>query len=232
MAQGHVGLHYVKHVYSVINAIMPKKVNFYRGTQNTGIIRDFVKSNSDRGYAGGFKLELVAFDPVALVNLGRPRAWGKDYAAEIGKYDHIAGMLLNGEDPSQESNKVTLHPTEKDQYGMPVPIVHYEDHPNSKAMRDFANQKSRELYGSLGAETVMVGPPPPATHNMGTCRIADNIDEGVCDQWGRTFDVPNLFISDGSQFPSSGTSNPTLTIVMLALRQADYIKEQFKNRTI
>ena len=229
---GHVGLHYVKHIYSVVNAIMPGKVNYHRGTQNSGIIHDFVQSDASRGYVGGFKLELVAFDPTALVNLARPGAWGKDYAEEIGKYAYLAGMLLNGEDPSQESNKISLHPTEKDQYGMPVPIVHYVDHPNTVALRNFANDKARELYESLGADTVMVGPPPPATHNMGTCRISNNIDDGVCDPWGRTFDVPNLFISDGSQFSSSGTSNPTLTIVMLALRQADYLKEQLIRRSI
>ncbi|MGI9229745.1 MAG: GMC family oxidoreductase [Gammaproteobacteria bacterium] len=229
---GHVGLHYTKHVFSVINAIMPKKVHFYRGAQNTGTIRDFVKNNEKRAYRGGFKYELVAFDPTALVHIGSPGAWGKDYADKLGKYDQFAAMLVNGEDPSQESNRVTMHPTEKDQYGMPVPVVHYVEHPNSTAMRDFANQKATELYESLGAETVMTGPPPPATHNMGTCRIANNIDDGVCDKWGRTFDVPNLFISDGSQFPSSGTSNPTLTIVMLALRQAAYLKRQLKSKAI
>jgi choline dehydrogenase-like flavoprotein len=229
---GHVGLHYTKHIYSVINAIMPGKVHYNRGTQNTGIIHDYVKSDESRGYAGGFKLELVAFDPLALVNLARPGAWGKDYAEEIGKYAYLAGMLVNGEDPSQETNKVSLHSTEKDQYGMPVPIVHYVDHPNTIAMRNFANERAREIYEAMDAETVMVGPPPPATHNMGTCRIADNIDDGVCDQWGRTFDVPNLFISDGSQFSSAGTSNPTLTIVMMALRQAEYIKEQLASKSI
>jgi len=36
--------------------------------------------------------------------------------------------------------------------------------------------------------------------------------------------VPNLFISDGSQFPSSGTANPTITIVALAIRQAEHIR--------
>jgi choline dehydrogenase-like flavoprotein len=121
-----------------------------------------------------------------------------------------------------------LHATEKDQYGMPVPVVHYVDHPNSRAMRAFAQERAREIYAALGSRDVFFGPPPPATHNMGTCRMAARAEDGVCDAWGRTFDVPNLFVSDGSLFSSSGSSNPTLTIVALALRQAEHIKASMK----
>ena len=40
---------------------------------------------------------------------------------------------------------------------------------------------------------------------------------------GADHDIKNLFISDGSQFTTGGGENPTLTIVTLAIRQADYI---------
>jgi len=223
---GHVGRHYIKHVFGIVTAIMPQPVHFNRGTQNLGGVTDFIADNPDRSFAGGFKFEQVTFDPATLANLSRPGMWGADYAAELGQYDHYAALLVMGEDPSQASNRVTLHPDEKDQYGMPVPVVHYVDHENSRAMRESGLAKARQLYESLGSERVYFGPPPPATHNMGTCRMAASIDDGVCDAWGRTFDVPNLFISDGSQFASSGTSNPTLTIVALAMRQADYLRQQ------
>jgi len=109
-----------------------------------------------------------------------------------------------------------------------VPVVHYVDHPNSRVMRTFAQARAREIYAALGSREVFFGPPPPATHNMGTCRMARRAEDGVCDAWGRTFDVPNLFVSDGSLLSSSGSSNPTLTIVALALRQADHIKESMR----
>jgi choline dehydrogenase-like flavoprotein len=50
--------------------------------------------------------------------------------------------------------------------------------------------------------------------------------DGVCNRWGQTHDIKNLFISDGSQFTSSGAPNPTLTIVALEIRQAEYIHNQ------
>ena len=49
---------------------------------------------------------------------------------------------------------------------------------------------------------------------------------------GQTHDITNLFISDGSQFTTGGAENPTLTIVTLAIRQADYIAAQMSARTI
>ncbi|MBX2838249.1 MAG: GMC family oxidoreductase [Gammaproteobacteria bacterium] len=229
---GHVGKHYMKHVFSVVTAIMPKPVNFHRGTQNMGIVDDFVKGDRKRGFAGGFKFEMVSFDPESLTKFVQPGSWGRDYTDILSKYDHFAALLVMGEDPSQSENHVSLHATEKDQYGMPVPVIHYRDHENSKTMRRFGQQQAKRLYESLGSERVFIGPSPPATHNMGTCRMATKAEDGVCDAHGRSFDVPNLFISDGSQFPSSGSSNPTLTIVALALRQADYIKNQMQSRKL
>jgi choline dehydrogenase-like flavoprotein len=57
-------------------------------------------------------------------------------------------------------------------------------------------------------------------------------EDGVCNKWGQTHEIANLFISDGSQFSTSAAPNPTLTIVALAIRQADYIANQMATRTI
>lgn len=229
---GRVGHHYIKHVFGIVTAIMPHPVHFNRGTDNIGIVHDFVAGDPARGYSGGFKFEQVSFDPTSLSNLARPGAWGSEYARQLEKYDHFAALLVVGEDPSQVTNQVSLHPSEKDQYGMPIPIVHYVDHENSREMRKFALGKARDLYESLGSEDVFFGPPPPATHNMGTCRMAKKINDGVCNPSGRTFDIPNLFVSDGSQFPSSGTSNPTITIVALAIRQAEHIRDLMSRKEL
>jgi choline dehydrogenase-like flavoprotein len=60
---------------------------------------------------------------------------------------------------------------------------------------------------------------------------ADSKD-GVCNKFGRTHDIANLFISDGSQFTTGGAENPTLTIVTLAIRQADYIADRLSKKEI
>lgn len=229
---GQVGRNYVKHVFAIVTAIMPHPVNFHRGTTNLGQVNDFVPHDASRGFAGGFKFEQVTFDPEGLANLSRPGDWGRDYASELAHYDHYAALLVMGDDPAQPDNRVTLHPTEKDRYGMPVPVVHYVDHDNSRRMRAFAIDKATKLYESLGSDAVYVGPPPPATHNMGTCRMAANPGDGVCNADGRSFDIENLFLSDGSQVPCGGSSNPTLTIVALATRQAGHIADQMTRKQL
>jgi len=56
--------------------------------------------------------------------------------------------------------------------------------------------------------------------------------DGVVDKFGKAHDVPNLYVSDGSQFTTGAAANPTLTIVALAIRQADHIAEQLSQRKL
>ena len=53
--------------------------------------------------------------------------------------------------------------------------------------------------------------------------MSESARDGVVNKWGQTHDVANLFVSDGSQFTTGAAENPTLTIVALAIRQADHI---------
>ena len=57
-------------------------------------------------------------------------------------------------------------------------------------------------------------------------------EKGVLNRFGQTHDVPNLFVSDGSQFTSGAAVNPTLTIVALAIRQAEHIAGQLSARAL
>jgi hypothetical protein len=184
-----------------------------------------------RGFVGGYEMEtLPGFGLAGVATNTIPGAWGVEYAKIIEKYDQFAGMWLVGEDLPQSGNGVTLHPTEKDQHGMPVPVVHFQDHPNDIAMRNHAYKAGTAVYQSLGATQVFELPPFPSTHNMGTCRQSEKAPDGVCNKYGQTHDIPNLFVSDGSQFTSGGAENPTLTIVALAIRQAEYLADQLSRR--
>lgn len=58
--------------------------------------------------------------------------------------------------------------------------------------------------------------------------MSEKPEDGVVDRWGRAHDVPNLFISDGSVMTTGAAANPTLTIVALAMRQADHILSELK----
>jgi choline dehydrogenase-like flavoprotein len=63
-------------------------------------------------------------------------------------------------------------------------------------------------------------------HHMGTTRMSDDPRTGVVDRDCRVHGMANLFIAGSSVFPTGGSANPTLTIVALALRMADHLREQ------
>ncbi len=106
-------------------------------------------------------------------------------------------------------------------------------HPNSLAMQRHSIVKSTELYESLGGTDVIAGEGIFVTcHNMGVARMSERPEDGVTNRWGQTHDIPNLFVSDGSLFTSSAAANPTLTIVALAIRQADHIAERMSRREL
>ena len=222
-SSGQVGKNYMRHMTGSVYATFDKPVNMYRGTTMAGIITDESINDPVRGFVGGYEMETLALGIPFMAAFLDPGAWGRDFTSAMELYDHMAGMWLVGEDMPQESNAITLHESEKDQYGLPVPNVHFDDHANDLAMRNHAYKQGGAVYEAVGATRVLEVPPYPSTHNLGTCRMSEKPGDGVCDSFGRSHDVGNLFISDGSQFTTGGAENPTLTIVTLAIRQAEHI---------
>ena len=147
-------------------------------------------------------------------------------------YRNMAGMFINGEDLPRSDNRVTLNSEVKDQHGLPVANIHVDEHANDQAMRKHAQGQMSKMYDAIGAKRIVLGPTPPATHNLCTARMSADPRDGVTNAWGQAHDIKNLFISDGSALSTPGAANPTLTIVALALRQAEYIAQQAKARGI
>ncbi len=222
-SSGHVGKNYMRHMTGSVYGIFEQPVHMYRGTTMAGIIRDESRNDPSRGFVGGYEFETLSLGLPFMAAFLDPGAWGREFTSALDRYDHMAGMWIVGEDMPQENNRVTLHPTEKDTYGLPIPNVHFDDHPNDIAMRNHAYQQGRALYDAVGATRTFPTPPYPSTHNLGTNRMSEKPKDGVVNKFGQIHDIPNLFVSDGSQFTTGGAENPTLTIVALALRQADHI---------
>jgi choline dehydrogenase-like flavoprotein len=221
-SSGHLGRNYMRHTQAFVHALMPGPVNYHRAPVQSGMVRDEHRHDPSRGFAGGYLIQTGAFAPgqVAAAIPG----WGEDAAKMMENYTHFAGLFIVGEDPPQASNNITLHATDVDDNNLPVPVLSYEEHPNSVAMRQHGVARGKAIYEALGATWVQgVEDLAIACHNMGTARMSANPRDGVTNRWGQAHDVPNLFVSDGSVFTSSGAPNPTLTIVALAIRQADHI---------
>ncbi|HVW69240.1 MAG TPA: GMC family oxidoreductase, partial [Steroidobacteraceae bacterium] len=231
-SSGQVGRHYCHHINGFIWGIFAEPVRFWRGAVLAGIIEDETVNDPARGFFGGYHFELISLDLPTLPSVGLPYGWGRDFASIIDDYRNMAGLFINGEDLPQPGNRITLDEKVKDTHGLPVAHVHVDEHANDNAMRQHARAQGTRMYESIGAKRVVLSPTTPATHNMCTARMSAHPADGVANAHGQTHDVPNLFISDGSALTTPGSANPTLTIVALALRQAQYISKQMTARAL
>ncbi len=231
-SSGQVGRNYLRHMTGSVYGIFEKPVHMYRGTTMAGIIRDEAVHDPKRGFMGGYEMETISLGIPFMAAFLNPGAWGRTFTASMEAYPRMAGMWLIGEDMPQETNRITLDPVAKDKHGMPVASVHYDDHPNDVAMRDHAYRQGAAIYQAVGATVTLPTTPYPSTHNMGTNRMSEKPRDGVLNKFGQTHDIKNLFVSDGSQFTSGAACNPTLTIVSLAIRQADHIATRMQQRDI
>jgi choline dehydrogenase-like flavoprotein len=139
-------------------------------------------------------------------------------------YNHYAGLGLVGECLLDDQNQVTLDPEDKDQYGLPVARVTFAWGENDRKLIEAGVQKQREILEAAGAEVTWNV--DDTAHLLGSCRMGSGPQTSVVDPWCRSWDVPNLFICDGSVFVTSSAANPSLSIQAIATRTADYIIER------
>ncbi|PYG27165.1 GMC family oxidoreductase [Pelagimonas varians] len=231
-SSGQVGRNYMRHMTGSVYAVFDKPVKMWRGTTMAGIIQDEARHDPSRGFVGGYELETLALGLPFMAAFLDPGGWGREFTSALDGYENMAGLWIVGEDMPQETNRITLNHDLKDQYGLPAPNVHFDDHPNDVAMRNHAYKQGMAVYEAVGATRVFPTPPYPSTHNLGTNRMSEKARDGVVNKHGQTHDIANLFISDGSQFTTGAAENPTLTIVALAIRQADHIAAQMVNGTL
>jgi choline dehydrogenase-like flavoprotein len=231
-SSGQVGRNYMRHTGALAFGVFDKPVHMYRGITTPGTVFDEMTYQPKRGFAGGYLIEAVSLGLPFMAMMADPTGWGQKFAGFLDQYDHMAGVLMNGEDMPRTQNRVSLHATKTDQLGLPIPVVHVEEHANEHAMRDHFFKQSGAIFEAAGAAYTHEASTISATHNMGTCRMSHKPGDGVVNQWGQSHDIENLFISDGSQFTTSTCENPTLTIVALAIRQSEYIAKQMFHRDL
>lgn len=194
----------------------------YKGPPAQAETEEFYETDPRRGFVRGFSLQTINPLPVYMAKLlcQNKGLYGWELREAMADYNHYAAFGLLCEFLPDERNYVALA-DEKDRYGLPVAYVHYNLFENDKRLMDFAVRTSLEVHEAAGAVETFVA--DDSAHVIGTCRMGFTPQDSVVDRWCRSWDVPNLFIPDGSCLPTQGAANPALTISALAARTADYI---------
>jgi choline dehydrogenase-like flavoprotein len=190
----------------------------------------FYETDPSRGFYRGAKMNLMP-RPGILSILGEfdERPFEERWGPAIHEISRFAGRALswgaNIEDLPEESNRVTLDPVLTDSDGIPAPKVEYRISENSKKSLAFMLGRMTEIHEAAGAVHIFRHPlsQEQPGHILGTARAGNDRSRSVVDRYGRTHDVPNLFIVDGSVMVTGGGINPTATIAAWALRTAEHI---------
>jgi choline dehydrogenase-like flavoprotein len=222
-SSGCVGKYLMVHSGHQVFAKFPDRINQYKAPPGLALTEDFNRTMNGTGFVCGYTIECVGPHPVDFSSrLSTARScWGDDLRQKMLDYNYYSGIGIVGEVLPQEKNIVALHPTERDQYGLPVPHIHFGHHPNDRKIIQHAIAKMTEILEAAGGTDSWSA--DRTAHLMGTCRMGVNPEHSVVNRDCRTHDIPNLFVCDGSVFPTSTAVNPSLTIQALAARTADQI---------
>ncbi|KQT70078.1 ribonuclease BN [Aureimonas sp. Leaf460] len=216
---GQVGRNYTAHVATQVWGTFEPEMRMNKGYPSSLITEEMVRPK-DADFAGGYLVQSLGVVVQTFADqVARGRGlWGRPLVDYLDRYNHIAGIGINGEGLPSNDNRMMLS-EEKDESGLYKPLIRYSYGPNETAIRDHAVRFMRRVWEAAGASDIWVL--ERTAHTIGTCRMGTDPASAVVDPTGRSFEVPNLWISDNSTFPSSLSANPALTIMALSLRTAD-----------
>ncbi|MBV9156483.1 MAG: GMC family oxidoreductase, partial [Acidobacteriaceae bacterium] len=220
-----VGRYLMAQAGNVVLGRFADLIRMYKAPPAHALTEEFYETDPKRGFARGFAIQTVAPLPIAFAKqmMVAKGAWGWGMRRVMMDYNHWATLGVLGEILPWPENRVELA-EEKDQFGIPVAKVTFKLHDNDKKLIEFGKKTVMDVMRAAGAEEVVQE--SRYAHLVGAARMGHDPATSVVDKYGRTHDVSNLFICDGSVLPTQGSANPGLTIQCLAARTADYLISQ------
>lgn len=226
-SSGMVGKSIMPHSGHDVFAKFDEEIRLYKGTPVLAVSQEFYETDESRGFARGYSLNAHGNRPVGLAGnlvdgLG---IWGKKLRQLMMDFNFYAQITLVGEVLPNLNNAVTLS-NEKDEYGLYRPIINFSYGENDRKLFAHGVEKSFEILEAAGGERSFVI--PDTGHLMGGCRMGDDPNTSVVNQFCQTHDLPNLYICDASVFVTSGGANPTETVMAIATRTADHLIDRMR----
>jgi choline dehydrogenase-like flavoprotein len=242
-SSGMVGKRLMMHPFSAVMGVFDDPLDGWQGPYGQLIDSfEFYETDEKRGFVRGAKWgAMPGGGPLGATSFVGSRifeesgskvedAWGESLHKMVQKrFNHQLVYGIIGEDLPEESNQVVLDSHLTDSDGIPAPKLLYRCSENSTRMLKFHVDRCLDAVNAAGATETHVVHQVRDTgwHLLGTTKMGADRSKSVVNEWGQTHDVPNLFVFDGSTFPTSGGVNPTATIMSVALRQTKHL---IKNR--
>jgi choline dehydrogenase-like flavoprotein len=184
--------------------------------------------NEDVGFKRGYGYQGGAGrGPKGPVGFGESMKHGM---REFGPWKF--SMTAFGECLPYEDNRVSLHPTKVDRFGIPQMLFNVTFRDNELKMMADAKQQGEAMLKKAGLLNVHTWQAPhvpgDAIHEMGGARMGADPRKSVVNEWSQAHDAPNLFVTDGAQMASVSCVNPSLTFMAFTARAADRAVKEMK----
>ena len=183
-------------------------------------------------FVRGYNFQGGAMRPGWDLNYKLIPGFGKEFKQAMqGPGPWVMYLVGFGEVLPRYENRVYLHPTLKDRFGIPQVAFDFHNSPNEDALRADLIREAKtmlELAGAVGVQTFASNQPGRSIHEMGTARMGKEPATSFLNGWNQSHEVPNLFVTDGACMPSASCVNPSLTFMALTARAADYAVQQLR----
>ena len=223
-SSGLVGKNLMTQSNQAVWGRMDEPVRWYKGPPSLAITEHW-NYDDNKDFHGGYCWMGQGPLPIewASIQTGARGLWGETLRNEMLHYNHMIGVKMVGEMLPNEKNRVTLA-DDVDQYGLRVAKITYEWGDNDKALIAHALEQMGRSIDAIGAKD-MFAQDDDTNHLGGTARMGSDKRFSVVNADCRSWDIPNLWVCDGSVFPTVGGVNPALTIQTIAVRTADRIRQ-------
>ncbi|MEH3122316.1 MAG: GMC family oxidoreductase [Sphingomonas phyllosphaerae] len=236
-SSGTLGKYVMDHIFRVsIGGNIPGMTEYIEyGRRPGGVyIPRFRNVGGDEGV--GFKRG-YGYQGSAYRSPAGPVGFGKSMKEGMRKYNGWQfGMTAFGECLPYEDNRVSLHPTKVDRFGVPLMVFNVTFRDNELKMMADAREQGEAMLRGAGLTDVQSREgehvPGDAIHEMGGARMGADPRTSVLNKWNQAHDAPNLFVTDGAQMASVACVNPSLTFMALTARACDNAVKLMKAGTI
>lgn len=166
------------------------------------------------------------------------RKFKEDARRFYGSYVWMSGR---GEMIPNEKSFCALDHEVKDKWGIPVLRFHWEWSQHELRQAAHMRKTFADIVSAMGGKPHFDPKDDPRDyisrggeiiHEVGGAIMGGDPAKSVTNSWGQTWDVKNVFLTDGAPFCSNADKNPTLTIMALAWRAADHMLEEMRKGNV
>ncbi len=231
-SNGEVGKHFLPHFTGHFTGFVSELIGTETVNEAGALDHAYIPSymhNRSRDYRRSFGIQFN-YQNRRLVPWARQiEGFGTQLKKDVrSRYPAFLQLSPYGEMLPEAGSFIDLDPLATDRFGLPKARLNVRYGVNEMKLFAAMRQESRRILEASNVRILEDEAEPRTNHELGGCRMGDDPDTSVVNRWCQSHELSNLFVVDGSVFPSASEKNPTLTIMALAARTADYISRQFQ----